>query len=136
MGPIDFGDAAVQGRASDTEELRRSSHAAARHAESLLDGAFLELAQRDDAVVVVVVVRGARRDGSGYGIARRSEIGRQVAELDDVAAGREHTAMHHVLELAHVAGPGVTRQRFERVGSDVADAVLPSSAGASRESAR
>ena len=54
------------------------------------------------------------------GVLARDDVLRQLGEADRVAAGEDHGALHHVLELADVSRPAVGDQALERVVADAA----------------
>ncbi len=59
--------------------------------------------------------REVRRAAVGRRRVRGQHVGRQLAHADAVPAREDDRALDHVLELAHVAGPGVRHELLERL---------------------
>src|SRR5205823_13475755 len=99
-------EATVQRAAGEPERLRRFTHVAARAREGLLDEHSLDLLQTH-------LLQHRRA------VARRAQG--EVARPDDVTLGQEHRSLHRVVELAHVAGPGMHPEGLHRVRREARD---------------
>ena len=55
--------------------------------------------------------------GRGCG-GRVEDAGREGLEMDLVGGRQRHRALHHVLQLSHIPGPGVRQQRLHRLRRD------------------
>src|SRR5262249_55077012 len=98
---------AVNGPGRDAEELRRQPLVALGVAQGLVDGLALDLLERG-----ADRERKDARPGVERGLL--AHLARQVV-LADRGLAREHDGpLDRVLELAHVARPGVDREELER----------------------
>src|SRR5690348_7959868 len=96
----------VDGPGGDAQEPRGHALVAAGVAERLLEHPPLDLLQRRPDGDDHVACRSARTLADGL---------RQVPDVQHVAAGEHHRALDGVLQLAHVARPGVVLERGERL---------------------
>src|SRR5436305_3739484 len=87
---------AVEGAAGESQRLRRLADVAVA-GERLLDEDLLHVFEGE-------VLEARRRGGRGGGLEA------QVLDPHPVAAPHQHPALHRVVELAHVARPGVGQQ--------------------------
>src|SRR6058998_2857964 len=108
---------------------RRSGRFMLRHAERIADAVPLHAPPERDA-------RDAERGGGALPVpamlvehaqdaralvdheTRRGRLAprEQLGQLDALGAGEDEERLEHVLELAHVAGPGVLEERTQRPG--------------------
>jgi hypothetical protein len=72
-----------------------------------------------DPLQVEPLVRNVERPAAGAGARAHAHGGRQVLEPQHVAFGEQQRALHHRLEFAHVARPGIADEGLERLGRDV-----------------
>src|SRR5439155_1302778 len=93
----------IEGAAREAESLGRIAHVPARAGERLVDEYALDFLEAH----VVERATPVRRTGQC-----------QVAPADLGALGQQDSALDRVVELAHVARPGVAQQRLERVGGE------------------
>src|SRR5690606_37864234 len=97
----------------EAERLCRLRHVPAAPLEGPRDHAPAELLELD-ALVEQVAERLVRLAPGRRALG--ADVGGEVLGQDPVAAPEHHGALDHVLELAHVARPGVAPQQLERVG--------------------
>src|SRR5262249_7590861 len=120
---------AVDGPGSDAEEPRGQRLVAAGVAERLADQEPLDLLERhaqghrerpaERRPGGLRAAPGSRRLAS-----RGADRSRKIAERELRLAAEHHRSLDGVLELAHVAGPGVGREGRKGLGGDARERLL------------
>src|SRR5262249_10845975 len=96
------------------------AHADAGHVGGLARGAARALEGLEDGVALDLLERGAGDLDPDLRVPGR-HLGGQLGRRDPGAVRQHHRPLDHVLELAHVAGPGVAGQPGQRLVAETVD---------------